>query len=588
VSQPREIQISLLCNGRCIFEKEVVLSPKTAVIETISIPAETKPQELTLRVMDGDESLISFTPLVDEKPEIPNPATPALPPAEIASNEELFLNGLHLEQYRHATYAAEPYYEEALRRDPGDSRCNNAMGLLLFRRGKFAAAEPYFRRAIKRLTARNPNPYDGEPYYNLGLSLKMQGRFQEAFDAFYKAVWNAAWQGAAYFELAKLSSRAGRFEEAMELVDHALLCNGRHHKARHLKIALLRHLSLKKSALRISDRSLTLDRLEYGALWERFLLKGDCSFNRNIRRDPNTMTELALDYAQAGFFADAVTLLENATKDDPLVKYTLGWIYEQAGEESKAIAAYKDAATLPADYCFPNRLEDVLSLSAAMRHHLNDARAPYYLGNFWYAHRRYTEAIEAWEQSRTLDDQFPTVHRNLGLAYFNKLNDPQRALQSMETAFQLNPADARVLFELDQLYKKLNYSPAKRLAFLEQYPELVNQRDDLTIERVSLLNLLHRPEKAFDILSNRNFHPWEGGEGKVTGQYVASLVTMARRLIEVGEYETAVSQLECAQVYPNNLGEGKLYGAQENNIFYYLGCAYEGLEQNESAQACFA
>ncbi|MCP5097064.1 MAG: hypothetical protein GY943_16060 [Chloroflexi bacterium] len=36
------------------------------------------------------------------------------------------------------------------------------------------------------------------------------------------------------------------------------------------------------------------------------------------------------------------------------------------------------------------------------------------------------------------------------------------------------------------------------------------------------------------------------------------------------------------------MGEGKLYGAQENNIFYYLGCAYEGLEQNESAQACFA
>ncbi|MCP5100807.1 MAG: DUF5107 domain-containing protein, partial [Chloroflexi bacterium] len=165
VSQPREIQISLLCNGRCIFEKEAVLSPETAVIETISIPAETKPQELTLRVMDGDESLISFTPLADEKPEIPNPAAPTLPPEEIASNEELFLNGLHLEQYRHATYAAEPYYEEALRRDPGDSRCNNAMGLLLYRRGKFADAEPYFRRAIKRLTARNPNPYDGEPYY---------------------------------------------------------------------------------------------------------------------------------------------------------------------------------------------------------------------------------------------------------------------------------------------------------------------------------------------------------------------------------------------------------------------------------------
>ena len=38
----------------------------------------------------------------------------------------------------------------------------------------------------------------------------MQGRFSEAFDAFYKAVWNAAWQDAGYFELARLAARAGR------------------------------------------------------------------------------------------------------------------------------------------------------------------------------------------------------------------------------------------------------------------------------------------------------------------------------------------------------------------------------------------
>ena len=38
----------------------------------------------------------------------------------------------------------------------------------------------------------------------------------EAFDAFYKAVWNAAWQDAAYFELARLSSRAGKTGQALE------------------------------------------------------------------------------------------------------------------------------------------------------------------------------------------------------------------------------------------------------------------------------------------------------------------------------------------------------------------------------------
>lgn len=33
--------------------------------------------------------------------------------------EELYLTGQHIEQYRHATYRPDPYYLEALKRDPG-------------------------------------------------------------------------------------------------------------------------------------------------------------------------------------------------------------------------------------------------------------------------------------------------------------------------------------------------------------------------------------------------------------------------------------------------------------------------------------
>ena len=61
-----------------------------------------------------------------------------------------------------------------------DVRCNNAMGLFWMRRGQFAKAQPYFEAAIATLIERNPNPIDGEPHYNLGWSLKMQGKFDEA------------------------------------------------------------------------------------------------------------------------------------------------------------------------------------------------------------------------------------------------------------------------------------------------------------------------------------------------------------------------------------------------------------------------
>ncbi len=500
---------------------------------------------------------------------------------------ELFLNGLHLEQYRHATYSPEPYYLEALRRDPGDSRCNNAMGLLLYRRGKFAEAETYFRRAIERLTQRNPNPYDGEPYYNLGLTLKMQRRFPEAFDAFHKAVWNAAWQDSGYFELACLASRKRDIPRALEYVDRSLSRNGRHHKARHLKIALLRHAGDRDAARHEVNLALSFDPLDYGTHWERFLLDADPAFDKLVRPTSEIYLELALDYAHAGLFEDAVQLLERSASSSPMVAYTLGWVLSESGRMDAAQQAFQVAAGLSVDYCFPNHLEDPLILETAMRTNRDDPRAPYYLGNFWYAHRRYDEAIACWERSCALDPSFPTVHRNLGLAYYNRRHEPEKALEHFETAFNLDTDDARVFFELDQLYKRFNRPAAWRLVLLEKYADLVERRDDLSVEHISLLNLSGRHEEARQQLMQRNFHPWEGGEGKVTGQYVASLMEIARAALDNGQPRAAIEVLEKARVYPYNLGEGKLYGAQENNIFYYLGCAFELLGEIEESRVWF-
>ena len=105
---------------RALLDRTLALSPDSAFTETVVLPRGVAPPELTLEVYAG------------ERPPIPEPAAAAPPPRDVASADELFLHGLHLEQYRHATYAPEAYYAEALRRDPGDSRCNNALGLLLY------------------------------------------------------------------------------------------------------------------------------------------------------------------------------------------------------------------------------------------------------------------------------------------------------------------------------------------------------------------------------------------------------------------------------------------------------------------------
>jgi len=81
---------------------------------------------------------------------------------------------------------------------------------------------------------------------------------------------------------------------------------------------------------------------------------------------------------------------------------------------------------------------------------------------------------------------------------------------------------------------------------------------------------------------NRKFHPWEGGEGKASGQYMISLIQKALPLIQQ-KPEVAADLLQQALSYPDHLGEGKLEGTKDNHIYYYLGLAMERLGRNKEA-----
>ena len=555
---------------------------------------EPKTNEILIVSAEG-KILVDWKPEADVKKPIPEAAKAAKLPAEIESNEQLYLTGLHLEQYRHATYDPCDYYLEALRRDPKNSRCNNALGLWHLRRGKFAEAETYFRKAIETLSQRNPNPIDGEPLFNLGLSLIYKGRDDEAFDAFYKSVWNAALMDSGYFQLARLAAKKQNWDEALDLIDRSLVRNWHNAKSRHLKVCILRKLGKTTEAEKLIEESLELDSFNFGVLFEEYLLKPNrfskpVRFIELIRANIHTFIEFALDYAFAGLYDEAIELISTGIDEQrglpvyPMALYYKAWFEAQNGSQLGSGKTLQEAANACPDYCFPNQIEAVVVLEWAKQQSPADSKAPYYLGNFWYNARQYDEAVANWELSAKLDESFPTVHRNLALAYFNKQNQPQKALAELEKAFSLDETDSRILMELDQLYKRLNYSPEKRLENLGKYPEQVDYRDDLYLERATLYNQLGQYEKAYQLFMSRKFHPWEGGEGKVTGQYVFSLTEMAKQAIQEKQYEKAIELLEKAQFYPENLGEGKLYGALENAIFYWLGNAYSEMNESEKSR----
>ena len=556
--------------GEEFFNQVVTLSPEEVFEQTVDVKGTTL-NDLVLNV-----GRLQWMAEPDEIRPIPDAAEAALSPEDTKTNDQLYLTGLHLEQYRHATWSALDYYEEALRRDPNDVRCLNQTGLWYLRRGRFDKAESYLRKAVKIWQKRNPNPYDGEAIFNLALALKYQGRQQEAYELFWKSTWNKAWADAGYFEAACISTAQGRYEDALDELNRCLIFNSCNHKARALKASVLRLLGRKEEALAWIEESLLLDHFNYGCRYEKYLLTGIDTLKDLMRKASNNYDELALDYVAAGLYDEARSIWDIAISEDavsPMTYYYLG--------------RYEEAEQADSYCCFPNRLEDVLALETAKVKNPKGAKAPYYLGCLYYDKRQYDLAIENWELSAKLDPDFPTVWRNLALARFNKQNRQQEALEYMERAFYLDETDSRVLMELDQLYKRLQKPHQERLDFLQKYPRLIAKRDDLVLEEITLLNQLGRYEEAKEKLDAHQFHPWEGGEGKVPAQYQFCRVELAKKALDKKNYEEAISLLQECLEYPPHLGEGKLYGAQENDFYYYLGIAYDAMGQQENARECW-
>lgn len=583
-------KVVLKSKDKTLYEITQTISPNDIVTANASADGERE-EALTLSVYDETGRLIlDYTPAPKCITKTPEPAQPAKDPAEIATNEELYLTGLHIEQYRHATYEPDPYYLEGLKRDPGDSRINNAYGLLLLRRGLFQESEPYFRKAIERITWKNPNPYDSEAYYNLGLSLVYQNRLNEAFDAFYKATWTSAQQEMSFYFLAAIAARQNRLAEALAHVERALVKNGRNIRARGLNALILSRIGREEEAKAVLQENLKVDPFDYLSRFEQSRLTGTGREETLalMRNEPNTFLAVASVYAFYGCFDEALEVLCLCTEKHPMLAYYEAYYDALKGDKAAEKEALSQAAKRSPLYCFPNQLNDILVLEHAISAAPTDAKAPYYLANLWYDRKQYAKARKLWEKSVEIDSGFPTAWRNLSLDYFNKQHDVEKAQKALETAFKLDQSDARVFLELDQLYKKRGVSPEDRIQNYDANREVFEQRDDLCVEYITLLNLLGRHEEAYARTQAHKFHPWEGGEGKITTQYTVALVELARKALSQGNPAKAKELLTKALVFPQNLGEGKLEGAKDNNVYYYLGCACEALGDTESAKRNWA
>ncbi len=554
-----------------VFEETLDLTPDAPYLKEIPMNGMDL-DKITVKLLSATgKELVGYKTHIRGSKKPITPRQPVKRPSEIETVEELYINGLHLEQYKQHNYDARDYYMEGIRRDAGDIRCNTGMARISYRNGQFADALSYANAAIERAQSRNMHPADTECLYLKGLALKMLGREKEAYDNFGMAAWDYGHMSAASYEMALLDCRNGDFSDALTKLDTALSMNKGHTKASTLKAVILRKLGKRECAKAILDDIQGYDRLDmysaaellhYGASVE--------ALNEMYAAKPEAYIDVAYDYMDAGFFSDAIELLKTSDLSYPMFDYIMAYCETRLGNPSSATAHLKAAEAQDTGYCFPARVEDIPVLEAAIKAE-SGANAYYYLGCLFYDRFAYEKAIALWEACIAIDPKHPKTFRNLALAYFDKRGDFLSAKLCMELALENKSDDPRLILEYEQILKNMNYTPEHRIEIYEKYKDLMLMRDDCYLDLITLHCMIGNYEKAIDMAKNRRFHIYEGGEGKLTKLHAWLYVLYGNKLKAEGKTLEAKEAYMNGITVPKSYGEAKTFFNQEAHIFYYLG-----------------
>jgi len=355
-------------NGSIVAQWFTTLDPAAPLIVEQALSGPVVASGLTLRLLSDDREVLRWRPGSDPDPDPLIAAVEPPAPSVITTTEELVLTGLHLAQYRHATRRPEPYWQEALRRDPGDVRANTALGATFDASGRLLDAEQCFRWALARLTALAPTPFTGEVHYRLGRCLIGQGRDPDAVALLERAAWDAAWLLPSYWALARIAARAGDLAKAENYVRALRGRDSTHLGGGCLLATILRATGRDIEAGELLGQQLALDPLHQ---WTRDLA------GLTLTEDAPTLLDVALDHAGCGAVPDALRVLRRAAEAatrtplgqvqvGPLVRYHRAALL-QPTDPSAAERARSPARNADARWCLASRPQDIDALLAARK-----------------------------------------------------------------------------------------------------------------------------------------------------------------------------------------------------------------------------
>ncbi len=582
-------------SNQTLFEAIATISPDRPFSREVKVGADVTVYDLHLAVYDSSGSLrIELQQRPPRKTELPpgqkDPGDP-----EKMNQDQLYHAGEWLNKFVRVQEGL-PYFQEALEKDLKDSRVNTEMGFLALKQGRWKDALRHFDTALER-------DYDNSRiYYGKGIAHAGLSEFAAAAESYHRATYTYDYFAAAYLNLARISMRRGDYRKAIEEAERAESQNGRFADIPALRAAAYRHLGDFSRSQAAAERAMMLDPMHFMGSYEKVLVarhtgrpEDPCIklWESFMRGSAQNHIELATAYADAGLYSDAdeVLALHAAGKEDtqvyPMVNYLRGYFKEMSGNSAAASEFYRQASRGPVEYTNPHRVEERAALEAALVKHPGDARAHLFLGNLLYAMGQREEGFTHWKRAVESNPDLQLAWRNVAYAQNHLKQDPQASLKSYRRAMQLAPADGRALLESDQVAQALRVGAAERLAFIEQHPQALESRDDLTARWIDL-RLEAGTEKdlqlAYDRLRTRHFHVWEGGYG-IHDAWVEVNQKLGDLAMRRKDYAAALARYQEACEYPKNLEVAPRTPDFRAHVNWNLARVYRAMGKNDVADS---
>ena len=586
--------------GKVLAEREINLTPCCADTWDVTLSDSDAQERLVLSLEVEGKSILDYIEHIAEPTPLPSVAPNPPMPKDVQSADEAYFIGQHLEQYHHATRNNYEYYQRGLEIDPLDYRCNLALGNYEYNRCNYAQALKYADQALKRAHMLNRNPDCGLASVLRGNCLVKLGQKDEAYDEYYAATWSYNARTKGYLGASFIAAQRHDYADAYYLAGRALQTEATNQDAlaQQCFAAFEGHMSKALALLKAGSEQYPLNPVF--AYFKAHYAGADAA----LKAEGEQALEQLLPQREINFISIIEFLVKNERLDlvlgflnhhrpygaiANLMFAALVQRAQKAGLDSAGGLPLPSVAEISAEAVkqFPSfvRFPNLVCERDLLGELTDCAFALHLSASFDYAHRLYEQAASLWQQCLKIDASFVEAYRGLGIYTYNKLHDSAKAISYFAQALEHAPRDERLLFEHDLLLKLTGHTPEERLSILEQHGVTAQNcvRDDLKAELVTLFNQLNRLDDAHKLLQERVFHVWEGGEGRVTGQYIVNATLRAHQAAAAGKYQEALDTVLAALTFPHNLGEGKLV-VQTDNDLYFLAAYYAQKAGADQAQ----